>query len=91
MFYIYWQKPFYIRPNTWWEVVMNVSRVKIYDPLNGGTLWSCRGVEGVSTCNHDFDRLGGVKIDFCETQNREFPWRTSLQDGQLPYFLFWPL
>ena len=69
---------------------MNAARVKIYDPLNAGTLWSCKGVEGVRTCNHDLDRLG-VKIDFTETPNREFPWRSNVSEGQLPYFLFWPL
>ena len=69
---------------------MNISRVKRYDPLNAGTVWSYRGTEYVSNGNHDFDRLG-VEINFTETPNREYPWRTSLRDGQLPYLLFWPL
>ena len=69
---------------------MNISRMKRYDPLNAGTVWSCQGVEAESTSNTAFDKLG-VKLDFIETPNREFPWRTSATDGQLPYFLFWPL
>ena len=84
------QNPFHIKPNTWWEVVLNVSKEPKYDPLNAGTLWSRCGVEGVSTCNYEIDQLG-IKIDFSETPNREYPWRTSLSDGQLPYFLIWPL
>ena len=89
-YFFYLQNPFHVESNTWWEVVMNVSRVHKYDPLNAGTVWSCRGVEGVSTCNHDLDRAG-IKIDITETPNREFPWRTSAREGQLPYFLIWPL
>ena len=71
---------------------MNVARAgkKKYDPINLGTVWSCRGVQGVQTCNHDLDRLG-IKIEFRETPEREFPWRTSKHDGQLPYFLVWPI
>ena len=69
---------------------MNASRVKRYDPLNAGTVWSCQGVEVKSTHNSDFTKLG-INIEFIETPNREFPWRTSLSDGQLPYLLLWPL
>ena len=69
---------------------MNVTRVKKYDPINAGTVWSCRGVQSVANCNYQLDRLG-IKIDFRETPDREFPWRTSIRDGQLPYFLLWPL
>jgi hypothetical protein len=74
----------------WWEVIMNASRVKKYDPLNAGTVWSCQGVKLESSYNTAFDGLG-VELDFSETPNREFPWRTRLNDGQLPYLLFWPL
>ena len=69
---------------------MNASRVKRYDPLNAGTVWSCEGVKPEFTSNTSFDKLG-IKLEFIETPNREFPWRTSASEGQLPYLLFWPL
>lgn len=78
----------------WWEIIMNASRTKKYDPLNNGTLWSYRGIEiddsSFNPKNIDIYRLG-VSLDFKETPNREYPWRTSLKDGQIPYILIWPL
>ena len=73
---------------------MNASRAKKYDPLNSGTLWSYRGVELdgslLTSKNIDFHHLG-ISLDFRETPNREYPWKTSFKEGQIPYVLFWPL
>ena len=73
---------------------MNVSRAKKYDPLNCGTLWSYRGVEIDDTTsnlkNVDFHNLG-LSLDFTETPNRDYPWRTNLKQGQIPYILIWPI
>ena len=73
---------------------MNASTAKKYDPLNCGTLWSYRGVEideslhaAKNTAIHNLN----VTLDFKETPNRGYPWRTSLKDGQIPYKLIWPL
>ena len=70
--------------------MLNVSKVPKYDPLNGGTLWTHCGVECGPNYNDNLNQLG-IEIEFSETANREFPWRTSVKDGQLPYFLIWPL
>ena len=73
---------------------MNVSRAKKYDPLNCGTLWSYRGLEIDNATsnlkNIDFHNLG-LTLNFAETPNRDYPWRTSFKDGQIPYLLIWPI
>lgn len=88
------QVPFHIQPNSWWEIIMNISRKKKYDPLNCGTLWSYRGVEiddaTSNLKNVEFHNLGLI-VDFAETPNRDYPWRTNLKAGQIPYILIWPI
>ena len=73
---------------------MNISRKKKYDPLNCGTLWRYRGVEiddaTSNLINAEFHNLG-LTLDFAETPNRDYPWRTNLQGGQIPYILIWPI
>ena len=73
---------------------MNISRKKKYDPLNCGTLWSYRGVEiddaTSNLKNVEFHNLGLI-VDFAETPNRDYPWRTNLKAGQIPYILIWPI
>ena len=72
--------------------MLNIGRAgkNKYDPINSGTVWSCNGVQGKHICNDSLDKLG-IKIEFRETAGRKFPWRTSVHDGQLPYFLVWPI
>ena len=73
--------------NEWWEVVMNITpERKSYCPMSSGFIWSTLGAAGAAEAN-----VRGVKVQFKATEGREYPWRTSESDGQIPYLLLWPL
>jgi len=80
--------PFHLPANEWWEVVMNITpERKSYCPMSSGFIWSTLGAAGAT----EVTVSGGLKVQFKATEGREYPWRTSQTEGQLPYFLLWPL
>ena len=68
---------------------MNVTPEKRrYDPMNAGFIWSSNGSEGQSS---NYLKALDILVEFKATEDREYPWRSSLTDGQIPFLLVWPL
>ena len=57
----------------------------VMKPLN--SFRSVCGQDGKSKVVLDQD----LTIEFRATDNRDVHWRTDVSEGQLPYFLLWPL
>ena len=89
----FFQRPFHLEANEWWEMVMNVTPDRSsggskYNPMSSGVIWSRVGVAGLAQARIE---AIGVNVDFKATEGREYPWRTSQSEGQLPFLLLWPL
>ena len=88
------QRPFHLKPEKWWEVVLNISKCttpnKKYNPFGcGNELWATSGHEGIQSFE-SFD--GKIRVEFADkTDDRGYPWRSCLNEGQLPHILLWPL
>ena len=81
------KKPFrfYLEPNKWWEIMLNIRQQKgSYDPMGGGTIWCGRGCGGKEEVS-----CHGVTFSF-RTTDRD-GWRSELEEGQFPFFYFWKL
>ena len=103
-FLTFFQIPFHIEQNKWWEIVLNISPLKKqYNPFSGNELWAHCG-HNVSNSHHTYDNnviddniyhdiKNNCNIEFSDqTEDRGgYPWRSCLQEGQLPHFLYWPL
>ena len=78
----------------WWEIVLNISPTekKKYNPCgNGNELWAHSGKivpleeqKNSKYENHIFEFSN-------QTEDRGYPWRSCMIEGQLPHFLYWPL
>ena len=79
--------------NKWWEMVLNISPIrKKYNPCSENELWAHSGHINIDG-NIYHDISNNCTIEFSDqTQDRGgYPWRSCLQEGQLPHFLYWPL
>ena len=79
--------------NKWWEIVLNISPIrKRYNPCSENELWAHSGHNNIDG-NIYHDISNNCTIEFSDqTQDRGgYPWRSCLQEGQLPHFLYWPL
>ena len=75
---------FRLEAGQWWELVLNIKPIMAaFNPIPC-TCWTARGHGGRDqvTCH-------GVTFSFRETQRPG--WRSSVEDGQIPYFYFWKL
>ena len=75
---------FRLEAGQWWELVLNIKPIMAaFNPIPC-TCWTARGHAGRDqvTCH-------GVTFTFRETQRPG--WRSSVEDGQIPYFYFWKL
>ena len=100
----FFQIPFHIEQNKWWEIVLNISPLKKqYNHFSGNELWAHCG-HNVSNSHHTYDNnviddniyhdiSNNCIIEFSDqTEDRGgHPWRPCLENGQLPHFLYWPL
>ena len=76
---------FYLEPGQWWEIMLNIKPAhNKYDPMSGNMCWSDRGEGGQAQVS-----CHGVTFSFRETVRDG--WRSSVEEGQIPYFYFWKL
>lgn len=73
----------------WWEIALNIrSTQKSYNPY-ANSMWAKMGEN--ATLQHR-SKLQTLRIDFDDrTKDRGLPWRSCLEEGQLPHILFWPI
>jgi len=76
--------------NEWWEIVLNIcSSQKNFNPFSGSSTWSKMGQDAVLSYK---SHSGDMEINFSDTtKERGHPWRSCLNEGQIPHILFWPL
>jgi hypothetical protein len=89
-FFIYFlQRPFHMQAGVWWEIALNIrSTQKSYNPY-ANSMWAKMGEN--ATLQHR-SKLKTLQIDFDDkTKDRGLPWRSCLEEGQLPHILFWPI
>ena len=84
------QKPFLIHAGEWWEIALNISSTqKTYNPFSANSMWAKCGENATFSYKSKFQAM---QIDFDnKTQERGHPWRSCLQEGQIPHILFWPI
>ena len=83
------QRPFHMQAGDWWEIALNIrSTQKSYNPY-ANSMWAKMGEN--ATLQHR-SKLQTLQIDFDDkTKDRGLPWRSCLEEGQLPHILFWPI
>ena len=83
------QRPFQVNAGDWWEIALNISSTqKTFNPFSANSMWAKMGED--PTFQH-MSKFQGMQIDFDDkTKERGLPWRSCLEEGQIPHILFWP-